>query len=397
MDTMTWKVLLVEDSPSDADLVQETLNRQGTERFDFTCAECLEDAIMHLRRETFDALLLDLSLPDSAGPDTYLRAREAAPSVPILVMTGADDERLALDAVRHGIQDYLVKGQADGQQICRAIRYAIERKQAEEALKQLQAELEERVRERTAELARTHLALQREVTERLCAEEKQRTAVLEERTRIAREIHDTLAQGFTGIVIHLEVAKDLLHEDLAAASEHMQRASVLARESLNEARRSVWALRPQALEQDDLVTALAALVDRLARDTTARLEFAYQGIPCLLPSEMEDDLLRLCQEALTNAMKHAQARQIRAALSFAPHQVELCVEDDGRGFDPSQPSPHRHFGLRIMEERVARLNGQLSITSNPGQGTRISVLAPVYSEEEEAAQHEQILENPDRR
>ena len=376
------QILLVEDSPSDAVLLQETLRRHGTWLFDITCAETMTEAVTHLRQASFDALLLDLSLPDCTGPDTYLRARAAAPSLPIVVMTGADDEALALGAVRHGIQDYLVKGHADGAQIARAIRYAIERKQTEEALKQLHAELEERVRERTAELARTHLALQREMTERLRAEEQQRTAVLEERTRIAREIHDTLAQGFTGIVIHLEVAKDLLNEDITAAGAHIQRASTLARESLNEARRSVWALRPHALEKDDLTSALTALIDRLANDTTAQLEFTTHGTPCLLPPDMEDDLLRLCQEALTNALKHANANRIHATLTFTPQQVELCVEDDGRGFDPTASPPDHHFGLRIMQERVARMNGQLAIASNPGQGTCISVLAPLSPEEQ---------------
>jgi PAS domain S-box-containing protein len=133
--TAAIRILLVEDSPSDADLLQETLQRIGAGRFEFTWVECLEDALARLGQESFDVLLLDLSLPDSSGEETFRRARNAAPRLPIVVLTGANDEGLALTAVQEGVQDYLVKGQADARQIAHAIRYAIERQQAEEELR----------------------------------------------------------------------------------------------------------------------------------------------------------------------------------------------------------------------------------------------------------------------
>jgi PAS domain S-box-containing protein len=125
-------ILLVEDSPSDAALLQETLNAVGADQFQFTHVETLGAARARLGEQRFDVLLLDLSLPDSAGQETFLRARAAAPQLPIVVLTGASDEEAGLDAVRRGIQDYLVKGQTDGRQVARAILYAIERKRAEE-------------------------------------------------------------------------------------------------------------------------------------------------------------------------------------------------------------------------------------------------------------------------
>jgi PAS domain S-box-containing protein len=134
MNTGLIHILLVEDSPSDADLLRQTLSQAGAGRFEFTWVERLEDALARLVEPSFDVLLLDLSLPDSSGPDTFRRARKAAPRLPIVVLTGAGDERAGLAAVQEGVQDYLVKGQADGRQIGRAIRYAIERKQAEEQL-----------------------------------------------------------------------------------------------------------------------------------------------------------------------------------------------------------------------------------------------------------------------
>ncbi|MGA2724498.1 MAG: PAS domain S-box protein [Bryobacteraceae bacterium] len=130
------RVLLVEDSPSDADLLQQTLQTVGADRFEFTWVERLDDALARLGQASFDVLLLDLSLPDSSGPETFRRALHAAPHLAIVVLTGASDESLGLAAVHEGVEDYLVKGQSDGRQIARAIRYAIERKHIREQLRQ---------------------------------------------------------------------------------------------------------------------------------------------------------------------------------------------------------------------------------------------------------------------
>jgi signal transduction histidine kinase len=169
MDPAAVRVLLVEDSASDAALLQESLVEAGLGEFDFTHAECWAEAVKCLSQKPFNVLLLDLSLPDITGRDTFLRARAEAPHLPIVVLTGETSEALGLDAVRHGIQDYLIKGQADGRQTVRAIRYAIERKQVEDALLQTEealraserqlrewnADLERRVAERTASLEET--------------------------------------------------------------------------------------------------------------------------------------------------------------------------------------------------------------------------------------------------
>jgi signal transduction histidine kinase len=169
MEAQPLKVLLVEDSPSDAMLLQESLSHTRLGQVHFTHVESWGEALERLAQGKFDALLLDLSLPDVAGRETFLRARTEAPHMPIVVLTAETSEALGLDAVRHGIQDYLIKGQAYGQQTVRAIRYAVERKQVEEALQRTQealrsseqqlrqanADLEQRVAERTASLQET--------------------------------------------------------------------------------------------------------------------------------------------------------------------------------------------------------------------------------------------------
>ncbi len=201
-------------------------------------------------------------------------------------------------------------------------------------------------------------------------------AVLDERNRLAREIHDTLAQGFTGIVVQLEAAEDILGDNPTAARAHLDRARLLARSSLTEARRSVQALRPQALESEDLVHALARAADNLTAGTPTHAEVHIYGPPRPLPPDTESALLRIGQEALTNALRYAAAAHIRLGLTFHPAGVALQVEDDGQGFDPRACTRTPGFGLIGMRERAARLGGTLTVTSRPGAGTTILAEMP---------------------
>lgn len=380
MTSDVMKILLVEDDADYAALMQTILHYSDVLTLEVTWAGSLKEAIALLSQQSFNAMLLDLSLPDSNGADTFHRAREAAPHLPIILLTSNDDEEIGLEAVRYGIQDYLIKGRADGHQVIRAIRYAIERKQMEDSLQELRADLEVRVLERTNELALANDALKVEMAERIRAESKQLTAVMEERARIAREIHDTIAQGLTGIVIQLETAEYCIADDPATTLLWIQKACKLARDTLTEARNSVWALRPHTLEDSNLVTAISKMIERLSQDVSVAIDFSRLGILTPLPSGMEHDLQRLCQEAITNALKHANARWIHVALLFTPEEIELSVQDDGQGFDPAQPRRSNSFGLYIMEERVAHMDGKLTITSGTGQGTCIIIRVPVDSE-----------------
>ncbi|MBD1865752.1 sensor histidine kinase, partial [Cyanobacteria bacterium FACHB-471] len=199
-------------------------------------------------------------------------------------------------------------------------------------------------------------------------------SILEERNRMAREIHDTLAQSFTGILAQVGAAKQVLTDDVEATGAHLDLIKELARTGLAEARRSVVALRPQLLEEGNLQSALHRLVAQTraaAMDTT--LHYEIEGAVYSLPTEVENNLLRMGQEALTNAIKHANADEIRVELVYDRDQVCLRVRDNGQGFGVGSIPFPEGFGLLGMSERAERIGAQLTIGSQPGQGTEIIV------------------------
>lgn len=192
--------------------------------------------------------------------------------------------------------------------------------------------------------------------------------LLAERSRVAREMHDTLAQSFVGISVQIEAARAALSTAPELAAQDLARAGELARAGLGEARRSVWALRPGALEAHDLATALRATAASLSG--AVPVELSVSGAARRLAAPLEDNLLRIGQEAMTNAVRHAAATRVDVALAFHATGLVMTVHDDGRGFDAgSQAAGH---GLVGMRQRADVIGGELSIRSSP-QGTEIRV------------------------
>ncbi|MBW4470261.1 MAG: GAF domain-containing protein [Stenomitos rutilans HA7619-LM2] len=211
------------------------------------------------------------------------------------------------------------------------------------------------------------------------AEEAKHAAIFEERNRMAGEIHDTLAQAFTGISLQLEVAKALLGQDPQTVQQILNHVSRLAESGLAEARRSVWALYPPAAEYADLAQLLYDSVEQMTRNTTTAIDVNLQGTPCPLPPIIGMNLLRIGQEALTNALKHAQAQTIAIELAYEPDRILLTIRDNGRGFTPPTAidTLNGGFGLMGMYERCDRIGALLSLTSQLGQGSQILVEAPL--------------------
>jgi PAS domain S-box-containing protein len=211
------------------------------------------------------------------------------------------------------------------------------------------------------------------------AQRSRQSAVLEERNRMAREIHDTLAQSFTGIVIHQEAVKRILPDGADAARQHITRTLELARTGLTEARRSVGRLRCDVPESgpasgdDDLPAALSRLMEQMTAGTPVRGDVVLDGENRPLAQPLHDQLLRIGQEALTNALRHGEPSHVRVELTFQAKSVRLRVWDDGRGFDPRAVDTAGGFGLIGMRERAQQIAGTLMVTSQPHGGTEVIV------------------------
>ncbi len=208
-------------------------------------------------------------------------------------------------------------------------------------------------------------------------EETRELAILEERNRLAREIHDTLAQGLVAIILQIEASEQTLSEDLADARKHMDRARSLPRECLAEARRSVWALHPQTTEQpSSLVENLRYEINNFTSDTGIRVNINILGKIQQLYPDIESTLLRICKESLNNVAKHAKASQVGVSLIFGKEMVKLGIHDNGVGFDPKGTRNSNSFGLISMRERAQLLGGSLRIKSEEGMGTLIEISVP---------------------
>src|SRR5215210_7572148 len=203
-----------------------------------------------------------------------------------------------------------------------------------------------------------------------------RLGAVEERNRLAREIHDTLAQGLTATALQLESADALLDAGSEGVHEPLHRALSLTRSNLEEARRSVLDLRAAPLEGRPLSEALKSLVDRWEAETGINARYGEVNGSRPLPPRVEAALYRTCQEALTNVARHAGAGRVTVRLVATPDRVRLVVQDDGRGFDASEVPEDRH-GIVGMRERAEVLGGTLEVRSGPGEGTRIEATVPL--------------------
>lgn len=203
--------------------------------------------------------------------------------------------------------------------------------------------------------------------------------VSRERQRLAHEIHDTLAQDFTSIVMNLEAAEGALPPEASRTRRHLDQARVVAREGLTEARRLVWGLRPELLENSSLPEALESLARQWSGISGIEVSVAVTGTPRPLPSGLEATLLRVAQEAFANVRKHARASRAAFTLSYMEDRIVLDARDDGVGFDPSRIStdPGGGFGLKSMRERIEELDGKLLVESGPGEGATLVAKVPV--------------------
>jgi signal transduction histidine kinase len=245
-----------------------------------------------------------------------------------------------------------------------------EKETAQKELQQAHDLLEWRVTERTKQL-KVEMTARKET-------ELQFRAVLTERTRLAQELHDTLEQTITGIALQLDRVANHFEKNPENASRHLKLARNLTRQGQTDVRHSVWGLRSRAAEKFNLVNALNVNSRQIANDAGIEIQIETNGETHPLPETVEENLLRIGQEAITNAIKHSGAKTVKIELHFSPRQVVLEIKDDGKGFAPEAclGPDEGHFGLLGIRERAERMGGQAHISSTPGTGTCVRVEIP---------------------
>lgn len=247
-----------------------------------------------------------------------------------------------------------------------------EREKAQRALQEANDQLEVRVKERTEQL-------KVEMTVRKTSELEFR-AVLTERTRLARELHDTLEQALTGIALQLDTASKLAEKNPEDANVRLELAREFLRQSQLELRRSIWNLRSRELEQFDLAQALAISSRQISVGSGIQVDVKTSGDRTRLAETVEESLLRIAQEALTNVVKHSGATLATINLTFSTDHVSLEVKDNGNGLSVEKIATRgdRQFGLLGMSERAKRLGGRLDVSGGPGDGTTIRAIIPLH-------------------
>jgi signal transduction histidine kinase len=351
------KVLIVEDDPAYARLIREMLKGSSRAGFDLTHVGGLSSALKRLKEEVFDIVLLDLNLPDSWGFDTFERLH-AVSSMPIVVLTGIADEEIGVKAVQKGAQDYLGKGEVDGNLLSRTIHYALERNRIERERMHAIEELKES-RQKLRNLS-AHLQSIRE----------------EERINIARDIHDELGQALTALKMDLSwlARKYRGHESLFEKTTSMLKIIDM---TIQTVRRIITELRPSVLDDLGLTAAIEWQAKEFQNRSRIKCELTINPEEIALDRNRSTAIFRIFQETLTNVARHASATNIHVSMEKKGNRLMLEVRDNGKGITEDRVMDPKSLGLMGMRERALFLGGDLQISGITGKGTTVTVIIPV--------------------
>ncbi len=357
-------ILVVEDDAGDFRLINAYLRRAGlihdASNPSLTWAQTLSEAIEVAGHARPDLVLLDLSLPDSTDILTVKAMSAALPEVPIVVLTGSDDNDLAIKALEAGAQDYLIKGQLDHLTVARAARHALVRKQLEQQLQDMAAGLEEQVSQRTRQL--------RTASAQLTLTEER------ERRMLAQELHDNLGQLLAVIKIKLASLEP------GSPQSSIDLILSLVDQADRSARMITRQLSPPILGTAGLMPALEWLADEMQRQYQLVVYINIEREPELLSDEFQAVLYRSIRELLINVVKHATVKEASLSCLYDDSRLTLVVSDDGCGFDPAicqnSQLESRSFGLSSIRERITNIGGEMAIDSKPGNGTTITLSVP---------------------
>jgi len=404
------RILLVEDSEHDQLAFRRALDKSSRE-FKVTFCQRGEDvpAALQAGSASFDVLVMDHNLPGMNGLDTFRTLKEKSELPPVIMLTGAGSEILAVMALQSGMDDYIIKDPNQGYLQLLPLklydvkmRYDIRRahRQAQAQLKQAHDALEGMVARRTKELAHTVEALQAEVYERKTIEKdlrrsKQALRALtlkivdtqeNERRQIAKELHDSIGASLAAIKYAVEGR--LMHMQDAPPANTVSLEKVVAHlnDTIREVRRISASLRPSML--DDL--GLLATIDWYCRNsgemyTAIAIATRMEVEEAEIPEPAKIIIYRVLQEAVNNALKHSGAENVQVHLTANAAEVRMCVTDDGCGFPPqdyvSDGDSMSGYGLAGMHDRATMAGGRLTVDSTPGEGTTVCLVLPRDGEE----------------
>ena len=362
-------VLLIEDEQNTAEIIMALVADENA-LFHLEWAQSLDAGLQRLSEGGIELVLLDFGLPDSHGLETFLRVHRAASGVAIVPLTAMGDEELALRAIKLGAEDYLFKGSVNKHLLVRTMRYAVERKRNEEALRRAHNELEKRVEERTSELRRL----------------SQRLVQLQEieRRNIAHELHDEIGQSLTGLKLLLEMATRGEGEIRPQQMPQLEEAKGLVNDLMSKVRNLSLDLRSAMLDDLGLLHALHWHFERYTKQTGISVTFANPGLStdARFAQEIETAAYRIVQEALTNVARYAQVKEVEVRVSADAESVEVEVRDLGKGFDVEQAfAAASSVGLTGMRERARLLSGKFSVVSVENIGTTITADLPLATED----------------
>lgn len=343
------EILLIEDNPGDARLIKEYLSDAANITFNLQICDRLAQGIDIAESSDINVILLDLKLPDSEGLDTFQKIFGAAPHVPIIVLSGLNDETIAIRAVQMGAQDYLVKDKVESDLLVRTIRYAIERKKAEEEHQTL---MEQRIRSLSIIEAQEN-----------------------ERRRISRELHDGLGQLLSATKLKLGMFEFVQSQNKEKFNELIKEVDSIISKAIVEARRISHDLRPTTLDDFGLIPALRILCQEFSKLTGVKVKFQVSQLLERIDPKVEIAIYRIIQESFNNISKYAEATEVILDLYRKENIVHVRVKDNGKGFDLEEAYRNkkmgRGFGLLNMKERAELVGGKVEINSSIGQGTEV--------------------------
>jgi len=363
------RVLIVEDDIVDRMACRRAFAAAPGCNYQLLEAESGQEGLDTALRERPDCILLDYHLPDLTGLEFLARLAaeegEPQPTIPVMMLTGADSATVAAEAMRRGARDYLVKN-SDGHyleflagaidRLLREQRLIEEKQQAERVLRQSQNELRE--------LA----AYQEKLKEH-------------ERTRIAQEIHDELGGLLTGIKAYISV---VIERAGAGQDPLLKEAASLTQDAIETVRRVITDLRPSVLDQLGIWAALEWYAEQVGQRSGLRCtcDITPAAAALELDAERSTMLFRIAQEGLTNVVRHAEATEARLLVDRDRDNVVLRVEDNGKGIESAGLSDRESWGLFGMHERTRRFAGELSISGKAGQGTTLQLRLPLGDQDE---------------